>query len=63
MEYIAAKMSGLEEERLPGDMCRIFATNLAAPFITAFFQDPMHKILEYSDVVVCNETEILHWAK
>jgi len=63
MEFLANKMSGAEADRLPGDECRIFCTNLSAPFITAFFQDPMHRVLEMADLVVCNDAEALHWAK
>jgi len=34
-----------------------FCVNLSAPFICQFFKDPLKDVIEYSDVVIGNETE------
>jgi len=34
-----------------------FCINLSAPFICQFFKDPLKEVIEYSDVVIGNETE------
>ena len=36
---------------------KVYAMNLAAPFLCAFFKDAMHKVLPYTDFVFGNETE------
>lgn len=63
MGYVASKLSGDESDRMPGDETRIFCTSFSPPFICAYQKDRLCKILEFSDMIICNDSEILHWAK
>ena len=63
MEYLASKLAGSEQERMHGDETRIFCTSFSAPFICTSYKDSLCKVLEMSDMVICNEAEALLWAK
>lgn len=42
---------------------QIFILSLSAPFIPAFFKDPLDQVIPYTDYVVGNESEALAFAE
>lgn len=42
---------------------KVFAMNLAAPFIAEFFMEPLLKAITYCDIVIGNENESMAFAK
>ncbi|CAB4065592.1 E2.7.1.20 [Lepeophtheirus salmonis] len=45
------------------DPSKTYAINLSAPFICSFFKEPLDKVLAYSDIVFCNESEAEAYAE
>lgn len=42
---------------------KLFAFNIAAPFLVEFFWDKMQEVLPYADVVMCNDSEATAFGK